>query len=43
MDAMFELPNVDLEKVIIDENSVSHSTDPIKVYKSSNKKTSSAG
>ncbi|SVB49303.1 uncharacterized protein METZ01_LOCUS202157, partial [marine metagenome] len=43
MDAMFELPNVDLEKVIIDENSVSHSTDPIKVYKSSKKKTSSAG
>ena len=43
MDAMFELPNVDLEKVIIDENSVLHSTDPIKVYKSSKKKTSSAG
>ena len=33
MDTMFELPNVDLEKVIVDENSVLHSTDPIKVYK----------
>ena len=27
MDTMFELPNVDLEKVIVDENSVLHSTD----------------
>ena len=35
MDTMFELPNIDLEKVIVDENSVIHSTDPIKVYKSS--------
>ena len=43
MDTMFELPNVDLEKVIIDENSVIHSTDPIKVYKSPKKKSSSAG
>ena len=43
MDTMFELPNVDLEKVIVDENSVLHSTDPIKVYKSPKKKTSSAG
>jgi ATP-dependent Clp protease ATP-binding subunit ClpX len=43
MDTMFELPNVDLEKVIVDENSVSHSSDPIKVYKSSKKKSSSAG
>ncbi len=43
MDTMFELPNIDLEKVIIDENSVLHSTDPIKVYKSSKKKSSSAG
>jgi len=43
MDTMFELPNIDLEKVIVDENSVLHSTDPIKVYKSSKKKTSSAG
>ena len=37
MDTMFELPNVDLEKVIADENSVLHSSDPIKVYKSSKK------
>jgi len=43
MDTMFELPNIDLEKVIVDENSVLHSTDPIKVYKSSKKKTSTAG
>ena len=43
MDTMFELPNVDLEKVIVDENSVLHSTDPIKVYKSSKKKSSTAG
>ena len=43
MDTMFELPNLDLEKVIVDENSVLHSTDPIKVYKSPKKKSSSAG
>ena len=43
MDTMFGLPNIDLEKVIVDENSVLHSTDPIKVYKSSKKKSSSAG
>ena len=43
MDTMFELPNIDLEKVIVDENSVLHSTNPIKVYKSSKKKSSSAG
>ena len=43
MDTMFELPNEDLEKVIIDENCVKHATDPIKVYKSKKKKTSSAG
>jgi ATP-dependent Clp protease ATP-binding subunit ClpX len=43
MDTMFELPNIDLEKVIVDENSVLHSSDPIKVYKSSKKKSSSAG
>ncbi len=41
MDTMFDLPNEDLETVIIDENSVKHSTDPIKVYKSTNKKKSS--
>jgi ATP-dependent Clp protease ATP-binding subunit ClpX len=43
MDTMFELPSIDLEKVIVDENAVIHSTDPIKVYKSSRKKTSTAG
>ena len=43
MDTMFELPNIDLKKVIVDENSVLHSTDPIKVYKSPKKKSSSAG
>jgi len=43
MDTMFELPNVDLEKVIVDENSVLHSTNPIKVYKTPKKKSSSAG
>jgi len=43
MDTMFELPNIDLEKVIVDENSVVHSSDPIKVYKSPKKKSSSAG
>tara|TARA_B100000287_G_scaffold432008_1_gene490393 strand:- start:736 stop:1983 length:1248 start_codon:yes stop_codon:yes gene_type:complete len=43
MDTMFELPNVDLEKVIVDENSVLHLTDPIKVYKTPKKKSSSAG
>jgi len=43
MDTMFELPNVDLEKFIVDENSVLHSTDPIKVYKTPKKKSSSAG
>jgi ATP-dependent Clp protease ATP-binding subunit ClpX len=43
MDTMFELPNADLEKVIVDENSVLHSTNPIKVYKTPKKKSSSAG
>ena len=43
MDTMFDLPNVDLEKVIVDENSVLHSSDPIKVYKTPKKKSSSAG
>ena len=38
-DTMFELPNDDLERVIIDENAVVHRKDPIKVYQSS-KKTS---
>jgi len=43
LETMFELPNIELEKVIVDENSVLHSSDPIKVYKSSKKKSSSAG
>ena len=41
MNTMFELPNEDLEKVIIDENSVNSSSDPIKVFKTTDKKTSS--
>jgi len=43
MDTMFELPNEDLEKVIVDENAVTHLTDPIKVFKTPKKKSSSAG
>ena len=43
MDTMFELPNIDLQEVIVDANSVLHSSDPIKVYKSPKKKSSSAG
>ena len=38
---MFELPDADLEKVIIDENSANNSSEPIKLFKSANKKTSS--
>ena len=41
MNTMFDLPNEDLEKVIIDENSVNNSSDPIKVFKTADKKTSS--
>ena len=41
MNTMFDLPNEDLEKVIIDENSVNNSSDPIKVFKTTDKKTSS--
>ena len=41
MNTMFELPNKDLEKVIIDENSVNSSSDPIKLFKTTDKKTSS--
>ena len=33
MDVMFELPNEDLEKVIIDENSADNGSEPIKVFK----------
>ena len=41
MDTMFELPNEDLEKVVVDENAASRQSDPIKVYKTPKKKTSS--
>ena len=41
MDTMFELPNEELEKVVIDENAASRQSDPIKVYKTPKKKTSS--
>ncbi|MBL6902594.1 MAG: ATP-dependent Clp protease ATP-binding subunit ClpX [SAR86 cluster bacterium] len=41
MNTMFDLPNEDLEKVIIDENSVNNSSDPIKVFKTTDKKISS--
>ena len=41
MNTMFDLPNKNLEKVIIDENSVNNSSDPIKVFKTTDKKTSS--
>ena len=40
MDVMFELPNENLEKVIIDENSVDSRSEPIKVFKSTKKKSS---
>jgi ATP-dependent Clp protease ATP-binding subunit ClpX len=38
---MFNLPDHDLEKVIIDENSVISKTEPIKLLKTKSKKTSS--
>ena len=41
MDTMFELPNEQLEKVVVDENAASRQSDPIKVYKTPKKKTSS--
>jgi len=41
METMFELPNDDLEKVIIDEKTVKSKTDPIKLLKTKSKKTSS--
>ena len=40
MDVMFELPNEDLEKVIIDENSADNGSEPIKVFKTPKKKLS---
>mgnify|MGYP001158781578 CR=1 FL=1 len=39
MDVMFDLPNNDLEKVIIDEKTVSTKTEPIKLLKTKSKKT----
>jgi len=42
METMFELPDDNLEKVIIDENTVISNTDPIKLLKSKKKKSSSA-
>ena len=41
MDTMFELPNEELEKVVVDENAASRQSDPIKVYKTTKQKTSS--
>ena len=41
MDTMFDLPNNDLEKVIIDKKTVSTKTEPIKLLKTNSKKTSS--
>ena len=40
METMFELPNDDLEKVIIDEKTVSSKSEPIKLLKTPSKKTS---
>jgi ATP-dependent Clp protease ATP-binding subunit ClpX len=42
MDVMFELPNEDLEKVIIDENSSDNGSEPIKVFKTPKKKSSAS-
>ena len=42
METMFDLPNSNLEKVIIDENTVISNSDPIKLLKSKKKKSSSA-
>ena len=40
METMFGLPNADLEKVIIDENTVISKSDPIKLLKTKVKKSS---
>jgi ATP-dependent Clp protease ATP-binding subunit ClpX len=40
METMFGLPNTDLEKVIIDENTVISKSDPIKLLKTKVKKSS---
>ena len=42
METMFGLPNPNLEKVIIDENTVISKSDPIKLLKNTPKKSSSA-
>ena len=42
METMFGLPNTDLEKVIIDENTVISKSEPIKLLKTTSKKSSSA-
>jgi len=41
MDTMFDLPNDDLDKVIIDEKTVANQSEPIKLLKTKSKKTSS--
>ncbi len=41
MDTMFNLPNDDLDKVIVDEKTVVNQTEPIKLLKTKSKKTSS--
>ena len=40
METMFELPNDDLEKVIIDENTVISKSEPIKLLKTQEKNLS---
>jgi ATP-dependent Clp protease ATP-binding subunit ClpX len=40
METMFGLPNKDLEKVIIDENTVISKSEPIKLLKTTPKKSS---
>ena len=42
METMFGLPNPNLEKVIIDENTVISKSEPIKLLKNTPKKSSSA-
>ena len=41
MDTMFDLPDDNLQKVIIDEKTVISKTEPIKLLKTKSKKTSS--
>ena len=41
MDTMFNLPDENLEKVVIDEKSVTNKSEPIKLLKTKTKKTSS--